>query len=366
MQHTHHGCLLTVATAALVALLGSGCAWQSLEPGHRGLRYDPSAGLKHDVLPPGKHNLGWCFLRDCGRLDDFDVTYSTKHEGIKTSSQEGLALEMQLSVIFRPIVSELYELDSEVGANYYDEVIGPEFRSAARGVFARHSYTELAGKNEKLEDEIEQEVRRRIRGKHVEVASITLESVSYAPEIVNAVRQRIVGEQEALRQKAALENDALRQKLVLEQQTAQAQLKIQSLAAEQEMTIKRQTSEASLQAQLQLSNKKNERAIAEEDALLEKAKYEATILHAKAEAQSITILSKAHAEENRAATQAVSPLSVQIAAYEALGKLGGTNTTIMLGDFSRAPQFLFPPGLGLANYAAYGGAGGRAVPTAPK
>lgn len=354
MQYTNLVRLRTLAVIAMTVLLGSGCGYQSLEPGHRGLRFEPSTGLGHDVLQPGKHNLGWCFLKSCARIDDFDVTYSTRREDLKAASQEGLALEIRLSVIYRPIVAELYELDSEVGANYYDEVVGPEFRSAARGVFARHSYTDLSGKNEKVEDEIETEVRRRIRGKHVEVASITLETVGYAPEIVNAIRAKIVGEQESVRQKAALET-----------QTAQAQIKIQSMAAEQEMNIKRQQSEATLQAQLSLANKKNERAIAEEDALLEKAKAEATIVHAKAEAQSITILAKAHAEENRAMTLAVSPLTVQMAAYEALGKLGGTNTTMMLGDFSHLPQFLFPPGMGLGTLGTYG-LGGRMGAPPPK
>jgi hypothetical protein len=33
---------------------------------------------------------------------------------------------------------------------------------------------------------------------------------------------------------------------------------------------------------------------------------------------------------------------VQAAGYEALGKLGGNGTTIFLGDWSRAPQFLWP------------------------
>jgi regulator of protease activity HflC (stomatin/prohibitin superfamily) len=331
---------IIVGLALLV--LASGCGYQSIEPGHRGLRFEASAGLKHDVLPPGKHNLGWCFLRDCGRIDDFDTTYSTRKEQIHTSSSEGLAMDLQLAVIYRPIVSELYELDSEVGAAYYDEVVGPEFRSAARGVFARHSYTELAVKNEKIEDEIEQEVQRRIRGKHVEIASITLESINYAPEISNAVRSRIVGEQEAARQKAAMENDALRQKLALEQETARTQLKIAS-----------STAESKLQADLALAQKKNERAIAEEDALLEKAKATATIAKARAEAESMTILARAHAEENRAQTLAISPLTVQMSAYEALGKLGGTGTTIMLGDFSKAPQFLFPPGLGLGGFNPY-------------
>jgi prohibitin 1 len=327
----------------IALFLGSGCAYQTLEPGHRGLRFEAGGGLKHDVLQPGKHNLGWCFLRDCGRIEDFDVTYSTRREQVHTTSQEGLGMELTLAVIYRPIISELYELDSEVGSNYYDEVVGPEFRSAARGVFAVHSYTELAVKNEKIEDEIEQEVRRRIKGKHVEIASITLEAIGYAPEIANAVRARLVGEQEAVRQKAAMENEALKQKLALEQETARTQLKIQSSQAE-----------SKLQADLSLAQKKNERAIAEEDALLEKAKAAATVARARAEAESITILAKAHAEENRAQTQAISPLTVEMSAYEALGKLGGTGTTILLGDFSKAPQFLFPPGL--FPYGGYGGA----------
>lgn len=334
--------MMQVARIGVLAFALSGCAYHVVEPGHRGLRFDSSEGLHHDVLQPGRHSLGWCFIRDCGRVDDFDTTYSTKHEEIHTSSQEGLALDLHLSVIFRPVISELYELDSEVGQGYYEEVVGPEFRSASRGVFARHSYTELAGKNEKIEDEIEQEVRRRIRGKHVEIASVTLESIGFAPEISNAVRARIVGEQEAVRQKAAMENEALRQKLAVEQETARTQLKITSA-----------TAESKLQADLELAKKRNERAIAEEDALLEKAKATATLAKARADAESITILAKAHAAENQAQTQAVSPLSVQMAAYEALGKLGGTGTTIMLGDYSRAPQFLFPPGVTMMPWAAH-------------
>jgi regulator of protease activity HflC (stomatin/prohibitin superfamily) len=320
----------------LLAALLPGCGAEVLEPGHRGLRFDPYAeGLRHEILQPGRHSLGWCFLRDCGRIDDFDVTYSSRHERLNTQSVEGLGMDVRLSVIFRPVIAELYELDSEVGPNYYDEVVGPEFRSAARGVFARHSYTELASKNEKIEDEIELQVRRRIVGKHVEVASVTIEAVAYAPEIANALRAKIVGEQETVRQRAALENDALRQKLIIEQKAAQDKLKLESDFEQSKRT-----------AEIELLQKKNERAVAEENAILEKVRAkgeaEAKLLRAKADAQEMETLAKAHAEENRAHTQTVSPLTVQMAAYEALGKLGGTNTTILLGDWSHAPSFLFP------------------------
>jgi len=306
-----------------IALL-AGCGYQSVQPGHLGLRYEARGGLKRDTLPEGRYNLGWCLFRDCGRIIDFDVTFSTAHQELRTTSQEGLALDLTLSVIYKPIIAELYELESEVGENYYDEVVGPEFRSAASGVFARHSYQELAVNKEKIEDEIERDVQRRIKGKHVMISSITLESIAYAPEIQTATRERIVGEQEAIRQKAALENDALKKKTQIENETAEQELKLR----------------------MDLAEKKNERQIAEEDALLEKAKAEATVAKAKADAEAITILARAHAEENRAQTLAISPLTVQMKAYEALGQLGGTGTTILLGDFSHIPQFLFPPSYG--------------------
>ena len=51
-------------------------------------------------------------------------------------------------------------------------------------------------------------------------------------------------------------------------------------------------------------------------------------------------MAEAHAAENRAQHNTLTPLAVMDHAYEALGKLGGTGTMIMLGDWSHVPQFL--------------------------
>jgi regulator of protease activity HflC (stomatin/prohibitin superfamily) len=305
-----------LAFAGMCGLTSAGCYGETIEPGHRGLLFDPrNGGLSREVLQPGRHKTGYY-----GRLDDFDVTYSTKKEELQTTSSEGLALTLHLAVIYRPVISELYELDTEIGPNYYDEVVGPEFRSAARGVFARHPYAELTVKNEKIEDEVEDDLRRRIKGKHCEIASITLEGVDYAPEIAQAIRSKLVGEQEALRQKTALENDALSKKLQLNNFAEQQKLK-----SEEEMRAKA-----------------HEKEMAEQQASIDKIKVEddafSQMTRAKAEADSISLLAKAKAKDQAAIT----PLAVQLAAYEALGKLGGNGTTILLGDWSRAPQFLFP------------------------
>jgi regulator of protease activity HflC (stomatin/prohibitin superfamily) len=321
-----------LAPIALTVL--NGCAYYTVNPGHRGLRFDPhEGGLRQQVLQPGIYDLGWCFLRDCGKVDDFDVTYSTHRETVQTYSSEGLTMEVHLAVIYRPVISELYDLANEIGPPYYEEVVGPEFRSSSRGVFARHSYSELMVKNEKIEDEIESEVRRRIGGKHIEVASITIESVNYAPEIASAVRQKLVAEQDALRQKAAIEADALRKRTQIETEAEAARLRNEA-----------ETDAEKRHAELDLLKIKNSRAEADERVAAEKAEAEARLVKARSEAKELEIHAAAEVAENRAKATAVTPLSVEQAAYEALGSLGGSGTNIYLGDWSHVPAFLFPHG----------------------
>jgi regulator of protease activity HflC (stomatin/prohibitin superfamily) len=338
---------LSISLGLLVAALGTGCGYQALEPGHRGLRFEPrNGGLKPGILQPGTHHLGWCFLYDCGRVEDYDITYQTKKEAIHTPSSEGLALQLNVAVIYRPVVAELYALHTEIGQDYYEEVVGPEFRSATRSVLARHSYTNLVGKLGKIEDEIEAEVRGRIQGKHVEIASITLEQINYAPEIAAAVKAKIVGEQEAARQKALMENEANRRRIQLEQEAAQTKLKAENEANQARLAATHAADQEKRKAELALLEKQNERTLAEQQAAIDKmrtlADAETRVLRARAQAREISTLAKAHAEENRAQTLAHSPLTVQARAYDALGKLGGPGTTLYLGDWSKAPQYMLP------------------------
>lgn len=164
-------------------------------------------GLQHEILAPGYHRF------DAGRIDDFDITYSTRAEPLHVISSEGLAFDVRLSIIYRPIIAELYALDTEIGPGYYDEVVGPEFRAAARACFAQHSYVDLMRGNEGIESQVESDVRRRVAGKHVEVASVTFESVALPPELVTAVRERLLAEETSRKKKAELESAAEREKL---------------------------------------------------------------------------------------------------------------------------------------------------------
>jgi regulator of protease activity HflC (stomatin/prohibitin superfamily) len=383
--------MIKFPVAALAALAASaGCAhYQTIETGHKGLMFDPNAqgGTGRDILPEGRYFLGRGCGNHCKRVIDFDVTYTTSHESIKITSKENLTFDVKLAIIYKPIVSQLYELATEVSTNdYYREVVQPEFRSAASRVFAHHSWTELAADKEAIENEIEKDVQRRIKNKHVEVTSVTIE-FELPGEIRSANQARIVAEQESIRQRAAMEQEATRQKAQLEAEDLKAKLtaqreserlqqQIKNKEAEQKLQIERQVAMqhlelerqveqkkidmevAKAEAERQLEEKKLERKVAEEDAKLQHAKAAGTITKARADAEARIILARALAEENRAKAQAISPQLVQMKAYEALGQLAGNGTTVMLGDFSKIPAFLFPPMFQQAMYPGFGHGGG--------
>jgi regulator of protease activity HflC (stomatin/prohibitin superfamily) len=292
----------------------------TIQPGHRGL-YFTGSGLEHEPLMPGRHWVG-----PFSHVEDVDVTFSTHTEEIQTASSEGLGLDLRMAVIYRPVVSELYELDTEVGLNFYDEVIGPEFRSAARGVFARRSYLDLLKRNEQIEDEIEKDLRRRTAGKHVEIASITLEAITYAPQIAKAVEEKLAAETDAARQKTLLENEAMRQKLEIEHHAEQARLRAESSLREKQQEVDLAKQQAAL------------------DKVKEQSEAEKRVIRAKSEAETAKLTAQAKAEQARALNQALTPLAVQMRGYEALETLGkSSHASIMLGDWSHVPNFLFPP-----------------------
>ena len=363
--------------------MATGCAGVTVQPGHRALFFDPVAGgIQHEVLQPGWYRTACAFYtpeNQCPRVDDFDVTYSTSKQAVRSLSSEHLALDAHIAVSYRPIVSELYLLDTEIGPNYFDEVVGPEFRSAAVGVFARTSYKDLQPNNRAIEDEIEKQLRDRLKGKHIEISSVLIERVDYAPEILAAEKERVVSQQQTLRDKQLMENAAQQKKRQLELAAETKKLELETQSEQKKMELAAQTEQKKMELQAEaeqmklsattklevdkiqiqqetdsekfridssLRNKQAERKLTLEQAAIDKMKADAEasnhIARARGEAGARLALANATAAEAQASVANVTPMHVMMHAYDALGHLGGSGTNIMLGDWSKVPSFLFP------------------------
>jgi len=348
---------VTVATLTL----GTGCAGVAIQPGHRALYFDPSnGGIQHEVLQPGWYRTACPFWEPdskCPRVDDFDVTYTTSKEELHVLSSEGLPLDLHIAVSYRPIVAELYMLDTEIGANYFDEVIGPEFRSAAIGVFAKTSYQDLQRKNGGIEDDIEKALRERLAGKHVEISSVLIQKVDYAPEILKSEKERVVSQEETLKKKQLLANEAETEKMELETHSAQKKMELEAQTAQKKIVattdlevkkieIQKDTDEEKFRIDSSMRNKAAEAKLTVEQARIDKMKADAEVAtrvtKANGEASARIALARASAAEGEAESASVTPMQVEMHAYDALGKMGGSNTSIMLGDWSKLPAWLFP------------------------
>ncbi len=371
--------LLFLALAALT--MGTGCAGATINPGHRGILFDPgNNGIRPEVLKPGWVGLDcpfWVPGQKCPRVDDFDVTYHTSEEQFHVLSKEGLPMEVQIAVSYRPIVSELYMLDTEIGSNYFDKVIGPEFRNASIGVFSQEAYQDLQRQNSEIESKIEKRLRERLQGKHLEVSSVFIQKVSYDPKILQEQQQEVVSRQETETKKQLLENQAEQKK-----QQAQARDGDQGASrsprrasfspprprAEEGWSLAAQTEQKKLEMSTELEiakleatknaeaekaridselrNKDAEKKVTTAQAQIDKMKADAhadaEVAQAKGESESRLMLAKASAAENSASAANVTPMQVEMHAYDALGKLGGTGTTMLLGDPSKLPSWLFP------------------------
>jgi regulator of protease activity HflC (stomatin/prohibitin superfamily) len=195
-----------------LTLLCCACAGVEILPGHRGVLVDPArGGVQAGVLQPGFHPLS-CARRSCQHVDDFDVTYTRATERIDGLSSEGLPLKLEVTVIYRPVIAELEQLDREQGAHYYETTVRPVARAVIRESFSARSYLDLPAHDARQEAEMEAQLHDRTYGRHVEIASVIIESITYPPAVAAAVRSS----QEAAQERAALEAELKEREASLE------------------------------------------------------------------------------------------------------------------------------------------------------
>ena len=141
---------------------------------------------------------------------------------------------------------------------------------------------------------------------------------------------------ETEQKKMLLSADAEQRKLVA---TTETEVK--------KMEIDKETEEEKARIESALRNKRAERSLVMEQAQIDRLTSEAKAVTTvsptrKGEAGARLALAEAAAAENRATAANITTNQVMMHAYDALGQLGGKDTTFLLGDYSKLPNWLFP------------------------
>jgi regulator of protease activity HflC (stomatin/prohibitin superfamily) len=201
-----------------------GCRCPTVDSGHRGIVFKTlGGGTSRELLGEGMHVIPiW------NHVIPYDTRVHEMKEQLIVLSSNGLTLRVDASVRYRPKADELYELQTQIGPDYDQKVIGPIVRSEARKVFGRYQPEEIySTKREEIERQIYEEVTRALQGKHVVVEAVLVRDVDLPDAIKTAIADKLAEEQRSQKMRFTLDKE--RQEATRKQIEAEGIAKYQSI-----------------------------------------------------------------------------------------------------------------------------------------
>lgn len=176
-----------IAAAGLLA----GCT-TLVKPGQLGLKYKSfhRPALQKAARPEGRY---WRF--PWNRVEAYDVTYQSRSEDVEILTADDLHVRTKVTVTYRPERDKLYELATSIGADYYGQVIRPQFATIARSEFAKHRHDELAKHSPVIETDVLARLRESAAGKPIEIAKVSIDHIDYDPAVTAAISAKIATQQ---------------------------------------------------------------------------------------------------------------------------------------------------------------------------
>ncbi len=163
-----------------------------IKPGFNGvLNRSLGEGVKTDKV----YTDGFAWKWPWNRMIKYNVQLRSYQEEIDILTSDELHTSLTLSIILRPKTEELPLLVLEIGKNYYASIIKPEFYSVTRSIMANYNYEELSVQSMQIEDEIYNELVKRLEGKHIILDKVTVDHIIYSPMVTNATDEKLATKQ---------------------------------------------------------------------------------------------------------------------------------------------------------------------------
>jgi regulator of protease activity HflC (stomatin/prohibitin superfamily) len=319
----------TFATALAAALCTlSGCA--TVVEGHeRALFWSAGHGMTREPLPSG-----WYWHAPWNSVIKYDMRWTSHKEEIHLHSKDGLHLNVDVVVVVRPDPTALYELDTQVGPAFYDQIVRPALFGAARDASGQFNHVDIAVQTHKVEEAIRAALVEHLKGQPIELAEVAIQHFDLPPEVEVAANKKAAAGQLLAAKEVELglaqrdaEIEQARRRGVIEAQGLE-----RKLAAEQELL------HAQLQASIEEAKRKTERTRAEGEA-------ESALLRAEGEAKATKVRADAERTRIAAASQNLTPNYIRLQAIEALAKtMSGENTRMLVMPVGKdgLPAFFGP------------------------
>jgi len=194
------GVARTAGLSAMAVFL-AGCTTY-VRPGEEGLRYQ---SFHRPVLQQTPKSEGLYWRWPWNSVQIYDVTWQSRSEPIEILTADDLHVPTTVTVTYRPNVSKLYELATQLGPAYYEQVIRPPFMTIARSEFAKHEHNQLAKDSPVMENDILVKLRAAIEGKPIDIDKVSIDHIQYDRSVTAAISAKIATEQQVEQKKLEIQ-----------------------------------------------------------------------------------------------------------------------------------------------------------------
>lgn len=190
----------------IVLLMLTNTTFVTIDPGEKGIVFKRFAGGLDKDAPP--LSQGFRVVMPWNKVYIYDVRIQEHFEEMTVLSKNGLNIEVDLSVRYRPIDSQIANLHDEIGKDYLNTIIKPELRSATREIIGKYLPDELySTKRETIQQEIFERTRDKVQQKHIIIDDILIRGVQLPQTLQDAIERKLKEEQSSLEYEFRLERE---------------------------------------------------------------------------------------------------------------------------------------------------------------
>ena len=183
-----------VVALGLFVLLFWRLIFVTIPPGHAGVRYDLFVGTRLGALAREGLNVKFPW----NRIYLYDLRLQALPQRVFTLSREGMNIQVDVVILFRPDAKSLPRLHKEIGPQYADHTVVPVTVGAVRQYIAQHDSHEVyTAEAEAVQNEILSATRAQMARHHVVVSAVLLERLTLPKAVLDAIEHKLTQEQMA-------------------------------------------------------------------------------------------------------------------------------------------------------------------------
>jgi regulator of protease activity HflC (stomatin/prohibitin superfamily) len=171
--------------------LAAGCG-TTIRPGERGIKY---VALRDGSLETKVRPEGFYWQWPWNDIIKYDVTLQASTEPVEVLTAEALHINTKVTVTYHADPAGLYRLQTEIGQNYYADVIRPAFVTIVRSEFAGHNHNDLAKHSPLIEAAALAKLRSVVAGKPIMIERIAIDHIEFDARVSQSISDKMAMEQ---------------------------------------------------------------------------------------------------------------------------------------------------------------------------